>query len=529
MKNRQLLVMAGVATVFIGLPAPPANAANIAVTNVALKSRMYAGKVAYVQFDVSWDASWRASWTESGTWTNWDAAWIFVKYRCRDGANTNWNHASLSTNNSDHVAPTTNCTINVGLSTNAGGANFGAGVFLYRSAEGSGSWTNTGVKLRWRYGDDGVSPTSRVDVYVHAIEMVYVPQGSFYLGDGTTTTIQGQFENGNQTNAFLVTNDNYIIYLGGSTNGNLGNNNTTGMAEGWTDDFNDVTGQILPAEFPKGYNAFYCMKYEISQGQYAAFLNQLTNSTQATTRYPNQNGNDRHTISGSWPNYSASAPTRACNYLSWADGAAYADWAGLRPMTELEYEKACRGPLSAVANEYAWGTATVIADSGDRTINVYSPSGLEDGAETNATDVSLGACVYGNNQIGLAGVNAGTGPVRCGLFATANSDRITSGASYWGIMELSGNLWERPVTVGNSAGRGFTGVPGDGRLDANGDANVPTWPGTTASGAGFRGGDWLNGSFYLRGSDRFVAAYTLSVRSYGYGGRAGRSAPGVNP
>jgi hypothetical protein len=30
-------------------------------------------------------------------------------------------------------------------------------------------------------------------------------------------------------------------------------------------------------------------------------------------------------------------------------------------MTELEYEKACRGPLMPVANEYAWGTTTISA------------------------------------------------------------------------------------------------------------------------------------------------------------------------
>jgi hypothetical protein len=38
--------------------------------------------------------------------------------------------------------------------------------------------------------------------------------------------------------------------------------------------------------------------------------------------------------------------------------AAFADWSGLRPMSELEYEKACRGyNTPAVPNEYAWGNA----------------------------------------------------------------------------------------------------------------------------------------------------------------------------
>ncbi len=49
------------------------------------------------------------------------------------------------------------------------------------------------------------------------------------------------------------------------------------------DDFNDATARSLPAAFPKGYAAFYIMKYEISQEQYVGFLNKLT-QTQQTAR-----------------------------------------------------------------------------------------------------------------------------------------------------------------------------------------------------------------------------------------------------
>jgi len=44
--------------------------------------------------------------------------------------------------------------------------------------------------------------------------------------------------------------------------------------------------------------------------------------------------------------------------LSWADGVALAAWAGLRPMTELELEKAVRGPREPVPDETGpsyWG------------------------------------------------------------------------------------------------------------------------------------------------------------------------------
>ena len=55
----------------------------------------------------------------------------------------------------------------------------------------------------------------------------------------------------------------------------------------------------------------------------------------------------------------------------------YLDWAGLRPMTELEYEKICRGPSAPVAGEYAWGSTTI----GTNALVTFSIS-PEDGTET---------------------------------------------------------------------------------------------------------------------------------------------------
>ena len=52
------------------------------------------------------------------------------------------------------------------------------------------------------------------------------------------------------------------------------------------------------------------------------------------------------------------------NYMTWTDLLAYLDWSCLRPMTEFEYEKICRGPVYPVANEYAWGNQTyTLADA----------------------------------------------------------------------------------------------------------------------------------------------------------------------
>src|SRR5208283_4202281 len=54
----------------------------------------------------------------------------------------------------------------------------------------------------------------------------------------------------------------------------------------------------------------------------------------------------------------------AMNYSYWLDAAAYAAWAGLRPYTELEYEKAARGPITPVNGEYAWGSTGITNATG---------------------------------------------------------------------------------------------------------------------------------------------------------------------
>lgn len=482
--------------------ATASRANNVSVTNITLTGTDTG--YTHVQCDVSWNNAWKASWTpqDSTTVTNWDAAWVFVKYRVTP--NGAWQHASLSTNRADHVVPA-GAALDVGLT-----GNKGVGVFLYRSAEGNGTWTNT-VKLRWVYAQDGISRTTPVDVCVHAIEMVYVPKGSFYAGDGAADAGICNFENGKGTNALQITSEGALT-LGGGAVGSLGNNNASG-AIGPADDFNDVTSQALPAAFPKGYNAFYCMKYEVSQGQYAAFLNQLT-PAQAGNRYPNDLNQARFTISSNANVYAANAPERACNWLSWPDNAAYSDWAGLRPMTELEFEKACRGAAAPLAREYACG----LADTPTAITNFFSTDGS--GVET---------ALPATANINVLGLTPG-GPVRCGIFATASSGRAASGATYWGIMEMSGNLWEIAITVGHATGRAFTGVTGDGTLDAAGNADVSLWPSSSASqayGCGIRGGQFGTSLDHSRTSGRRLAAYSLEImgRISSVGCRAVRTAP----
>ncbi len=122
------------------------------------------------------------------------------------------------------------------------------------------------------------------------------------------------------------------------------------------------------------------MKYEVSQDAYVAFLNSLTYDQQATrfANSPNsvagtfamagltnpqncRNGiriqtpgqvNNVPAVVGcdldldGVPNEADDGQNIPCNWLSWSDLTAFLCWAALRPMTEFEFEKVCRGTAS---------------------------------------------------------------------------------------------------------------------------------------------------------------------------------------
>ena len=472
---------------------------NISVSNISLTGQNVQNHYTLIKFDIQWDNSWR---TSSGP-GNWDAAWVFAKFRVNSGQ---WLHAFL--NNTGHNNPP-GSTISTGLLDPSLPFNIttnpGLGVFIYRDADGSGTFSKSNVQLRWNYGANGLDDNATVDIRVYAIEHVYIPSGSFYLGSGGTET-SAFYKYPNVTNPYQVTNEGEIIV--GTAADNLYYNYSTYGG--------DRLGPI-PSSFPKGYNAFYCMKYEISQQGYAEFLNSLT-SEQATYRYYN-GSSFRYAITVTNGKYSTANPYVACNNLNWADKTAYFDWSGLRPLTELEYEKACRGTLPPVPNEYAWGNTSLAS----------SPYALSNSGANNETIASNYSTVSGNAAYNLTTPYNGAinGPVRAGIFAgnSGNTGRVTAGATYYGVMEMSGNLLEHFVTAGNPAGREFTGKHGNGILNVYGNADVTGWPGAASYGAGFRGGYWYYHAWYLRISERSGAAGTDANRYDSDGGRGGRTAP----
>jgi len=481
----------------------PVQANSLVVENATFTDRNTTDHCGKIRFDISWDNSWRVSEAPA----NWDAAWVFTKWKHKTG--TEWFHCTLSTADDEHTTPT-GAKIEASFTKD----NNGKGVFIYRNSDGKGSNDWNGVELRWNYGIDGMADNRVVDVKIFAIEMVYVPQGSFFLGDGAS--IYAFYNDAKGSTSYDDTE-------GSSTPVHITDESVSVNAASYLDggpisvDGND--GLPGNAAYPTGYKAFYCMKYEISQGQYADFLNTLS-SMQNKNRFENNNGKYRNTIAETAGGHRARAKELACNYISVMDGMAYADWAGLRPMTELEFEKACRGPLNAVAGEYAWGNEKIAS----KPYTLKNEGQPDEAVATHYATAPKGNAAYRTSQHLIRG------PLRGGVFATGTSTRAEAGATYYGIMEMSGNLWEHPVTLANSAGRRFKGTHGDGALTKDGFADISNWPGyaggknSGVAGAGSRGGSWFTNATHLRISGRLKGGFAGTYRTNTTGFRCVRSA-----
>ena len=474
---------------------------NIQVRNVAIESQNQAQDYYMISMDISWSNSWRTSTYES----NWDAAWVFIKYTLKN--QQAWDHAFLhyvDGTNDGHIAPL-GCTINTANNT-TGNTNRGVGVFVYRSSDGIGDISFQNIQLRWDYGENGLADDDIVEISVNAVEMVYIPSGEFYVGDGKDDF--GQFEAGNTGNPFLISSEASIT-LGGTNASNLSNNDAINMLN--VDDFNYTTTQTLPADFPKGYAPFYVMKYEASQEQYAEFLRRLTTEQRNERDGPLYvNAVDVFPVDEGDFWAEANFPWRPMHYISWLDIATYLDWAGLRPMSELEYEKACRGPLPAVNNEYAWGNSSWYLNG------LYSFENADTPNETVSSGIGIGTGNANSTSI-YAGF---ADPIRCGIFAASatNKTRQETGASYYGVMEMSGNCYELTVSVGNVNTRDFSGTHGDGIITSSGNASFSVlldWAFASAIGIGYRNSEISN---------RYGANYNNPDREKWHGIRGARSA-----
>lgn len=454
---------------------------DLRIDNVQFINRPGATGELRVVFDLSWKNAWRNA-------RNHDAAWVFLKLIY---GGQGLRHVRLVPDGHRllDVPGVEAPPAQIDVSSDS------AGFFIYPAESYRGD-------IRWRISVqlDPAFYNARRDgqarLAVFGIEMVYVPEGPFTLGDPDTTALNfGAFyrsgANGAPDGLVPVASEAAIPV--GPEPGALSYRSAQPEYQG------DVQGPV-PAAFPKGFRAFYVMKYEITQGQYAAFLNTIPDD--ATFGRFSFGGRTyaakRGTIRLEGDRYVAGSPQRPLNFLSWDDGLAFADWAALRPMTELEFTKACRGPEPPKPGAFPWGSASY--DALARVVGPDDELGMQNGwDESRLTDET----------------------------------RPVFGASFYWVMDLAGSVWERVVTIGQPDGRAFTGSHGDGRLGSRGRATNDDWPHdyAGAEGHGYRGG-----GFYDQGravSDfnpyspvayRRFGAWAGSYPHRAYGFRAARTA-----
>lgn len=335
-----------------------ASANNMLVQNVTTTGNDAVNKTIQVQFDISWDNSWRDA-------INWDAAWIFMKFKDANGL---WQHVQLNQTGFANGTGTVN-TLQV--------TSDKVGSWLYRSAQGSGTFNTTGMQLQWNYGLSGLTNVTGLEVRVFAVEMVYVPEGGYSMSN--TTGQFGSIGLNAPGGGRPVINDRLTPTL----SNNIRIKGNTGI------DYNN-DGIVENTSYPTGYSPFYVMKYEMTEQQYADFLNTLT-TTEKTIL-----GTAGSTISLNNGEYFASSPNRACGGYTANRYLFYKDWAGLTMISQLEMNKLIFGSLTP-----------------------YSISG-----------------------------SAGASNV--GALATNTTTFSNSGATYYGIQDMGGNLSDPFFSLSNS-------------------------------------------------------------------------------
>lgn len=417
------------------------------------------------QFVMSFDAAWSNSWFEDKrpffveSANSWDALWVFAKYSLGDGV---WHHVQLNSNQSDLNQPS-HADVRVARFDDDSSAGPGAFIDRVVREDDNGVFRVQNVELGWDDQEPGVVGRL-VSFKVFAIEMAYVPTESFTAGS-----------TGHEARAF----DKTTI------------ENRSDLPEGY-----------VASNWPNGYRNFYLMKYPLMQWQYAGFLNTLEPEL-AELRYPIPES-ERYALElDGTQTYRSQLPFVPMHQLGWEDAAAFAAWAGLRPITELEYEKVARGPLEPIVSEFAWGSTEIVPAEGISDAGTLAEAASN--AEANAVFASLIA-----------------GPIRAGSLAQAADTREQAGAGYYGALELSGNTWEHVVRLLREDNV-FNGRHGDGTLTPEGTARVEGWPEAGDRATILRGGSWLSDASSLMLADR--SEDSDGSRRIDAGWRGGRTAP----
>ena len=474
---------------------------NVQITNISYNSNDNT-----LSFHVSWDNAFRIN-------TDWsDHVYIFAKYKNANG--TSWESVFFEQNG--HSDDSADMIFSADFnSTLVDGKRLAMRAYHMTSFTSGTQSANCTAQLADNI--DFLNPSFKV----FGIEMIQISNtgNDYYIGDGIS---QYRWHKGDDT-----------------TQAYFWEHSSTGTASVGTgpDDINTthpdgIAVSTISSHIFRPPNNI--MKYEISQIQYVEFLNCLNRTAQnnrtatdisgtsitnvfVMTNTPNSPPFTRNGIrcdstlpnggpvtfycdynDNGIPNEYGDGQNIAVNYISGQDLYAYLDWAGLEPLNEIEYEQICRGSFIPVPGEFAWGTSEYYIAT--------IPSG--------STNGSPDEYVSGGPMNGP--LRMSQNPMRCGAAATSETNRQQSGASAYGIMELSGNVAELVISLKTATSFNTNISVGDGVIDMFGNYDE-NWP-TAIVSKGFAQN--LPGETFTV-SQRKELDLSFLARSAFYGGRGG--------
>ena len=220
------------------------------------------------------------------------------------------------------------------------------------------------------------------------------------------------------------------------------------------DSFSEHGGDELPVHTVY-LDAFYIDRYEVTNSQYAAFLNSYGKNTDGSGNELLDDADCVIEQSGNTYIAKSGYEDHPVFEVSWYGANAYAEFHGKRLPTEAEWEKAARGGL--VGKRYPWGNDN------------------PDGTQCNFADV--------NTNIDWSDKSADDG-----YSQTAPVGSFF--ANGYGLYDMAGNVWEWCADWYDSG------------YYANSPRNNPLGPGSGAARV-LRGGSWNNSSGLLRVAVRY--------------------------
>ena len=142
------------------------------------------------------------------------------------------------------------------------------GFFLRRGSFGTGAAGAENVQFSWDYAQDGLSDDTAKAANtlnkVLGIEMVYVEEGAFYAGDGASTSDYRFVQGSADAQPWYIQTENAI------TTTNAASGGFYYQGSGAPGESSSGAVFTIPQSFPKGYEDFYVMKYELTEGQWVS-------------------------------------------------------------------------------------------------------------------------------------------------------------------------------------------------------------------------------------------------------------------